>query len=99
VMDYPQSFDIRTPDGRGEAIKNAQGDCWSVSLPAIDFWFYGSVAEMKKEVAKRLAQGSCHPAVEFEVAVSCRHPDYVIKDRGDGEQRPHCSACGEEMQL
>ena len=43
-----------TPDGEGEAIKDKQGDAWVVALPTTDFNYYGSVAELKGEVYKRL---------------------------------------------
>ena len=60
---YPKTFSILTPDGEGEATKEAQGEAWEVNIPTGGLSHFGSVTEVKEEILKRLHRD--YPEVEL----------------------------------
>jgi len=50
----PQTLNIRTPYGDGEAHKATPGDPWTVLLPSGDFRWHGTKTEIKAEIRRRV---------------------------------------------
>ncbi len=51
---YPQFITVETPDGKAEAIKEEQGEYWTVNFPWFSDIFYGSIPEVKNFMKFRI---------------------------------------------
>lgn len=55
-MAKAQKITFTTSDGAGEATRESPGEAWSVNGPAGSFIWYGTPAEVKREIERRFEE-------------------------------------------
>ena len=81
---YPRWFSIETPDGEGEATKQAQGEAWNINFPTGGLSIYGSVEDAGTEIRKHLKH---YPKGELKIGpvIQGTPPSHIEESQASDE--------------